>query len=107
MKEMIHNDLAVDGCGPLYAAVFSELCSAAIARLEGVTGSGWIDERKAYSRTCSHIPLSEIVRSIKMEAPPSVFHFMPDCLNRWVKRILQPASVTPLPMGNRRWRYVT
>jgi hypothetical protein len=48
--------------------------------------------------------LSAITRSVKIEAPAAMSHFMPARLKRWVNTILQAASVTPLPIGVRRRR---
>jgi hypothetical protein len=38
-----------------------------------------------------------------MTWPPAIVHAIPERLSRWVKTILQAASVIPLPMG-KCWR---
>jgi len=51
------------------------------------------------------MPLNAMTRSLRTGAPVSIPHIMPAHWNRWVRTVLQAASVTPLPIGTRsRWR---
>jgi len=65
-----------------------------------VTGIGFA--AKYLKWTSSHTPLNQITRKSRMTCPPDIVQDMPERFSRWVKTILQAASVMPEPMG-RRW----
>ena len=52
-------------------------------------------------RAADQTPLSAMARRATTGLPPSMSHFIPARLIRWVNRILHAASVMPLPIVDR------
>ena len=90
-------DIGCSRADPRVHAAFPAVSDAAGWLTPG-QGNVWPASIRATA--ASHTLLSSTTRSVTTTWPPDTSQRIPDCFSRCVNTVLQPASVTPLPIGN-------